>query len=133
MWAVKNHTPYAADRVWGRDKDGVHEWIVAVKGTFDIKPDGSTKLADEQLKPLLLPEYHGEPGANCDGDSESRVANGDRRPHDAGIGDRTRCEWWSVDWSCGDVGEFEHSRRDCLDDGRGDGGVTRRCDHSSFQ
>ena len=64
MWRVINHTPYKAESTWGRDKDGVHEWIVAVKGTFDIKPDGSLNLADEQLEPLLLPEYNGEAGVS---------------------------------------------------------------------
>ena len=64
MWAVTNRTPYKVGRVWGRDKEGVHEWIVAVKGTFDIKSDGSLRLADEQLEPLLLPEYNGEPGVS---------------------------------------------------------------------
>lgn len=64
MWAVVNHTPYKVESTWGRDKEGVHEWIVAVKGTFDIKPDGSLKLADEQLEPLLLPEYNGEVGVS---------------------------------------------------------------------
>lgn len=62
MWAIKNRTPYKAAGSWGRDKNGVHEWIVAVKGTFDIKPDGSLALADEQLDPLLAPEHNGEPG-----------------------------------------------------------------------
>jgi len=62
MWAVSNQTPYAAERSWGRDKDGIHEWIVAVKGTFDIKPDGSLSVADEQAEPLLLPEFRGESG-----------------------------------------------------------------------
>lgn len=61
MWAVTNHTPYKVKKTWGRNKEDVHEWIVAVKGTFDIKPDGSLRLADEQLEPLLLPEYNGEP------------------------------------------------------------------------
>ena len=64
MWRVRNQTPYKVGRGWGRDKDGVHEWIVAVKGTFDIRPDGTVGLADEQVEPLLLPEYHGEPGAS---------------------------------------------------------------------
>jgi hypothetical protein len=64
MWAVKNYTPYKADRIWGRDKDGVHEWIVAVKATYDIKPDGSVERADEQLEPLLAAEFHGEPGVS---------------------------------------------------------------------
>jgi hypothetical protein len=64
MWAVVNRTPYSAERSWGRDKDGVHEWIVAVKGTFDIKPDGALALAEEQLPPLLMPEYNGEAGTS---------------------------------------------------------------------
>ena len=34
MWSIANHTPYKVGSTWGRDKDGVHEWIVAVKGTF---------------------------------------------------------------------------------------------------
>ena len=64
MWTVTNHTPYKVESTWGRDKDGVHEWIVVVKGTFDIKTDGSVKLANEQIEPLLLPEYSGEPGVS---------------------------------------------------------------------
>jgi hypothetical protein len=64
MWAVRNRTSYKVGRIWGRDKDGVHEWIVAVKGTFDIKPDESLTLADEHVEPLLLPEYNGEPGVS---------------------------------------------------------------------
>ena len=62
MWAIDNHTRYAVGSTWARDKDGVHEWIVAVKGTFDIKNDGNLFLADEQPEPLLLPEYNGEDG-----------------------------------------------------------------------
>ena len=64
MWALDNRTPYAADRTWGRDRDGVPEWIVAVKGTFDVRPDGSLQLADEQVPPTLLPEYHGDAGTS---------------------------------------------------------------------
>src|SRR6266403_1807359 len=62
MWAIENHTPYKVRKTWGRDKDGVHEWIVAVKGTFDILADGSVELSEEQLEPLRLPEYYGESG-----------------------------------------------------------------------
>lgn len=64
MWTITNHTPYQTESTWGRDKEGVHEWIVAVKATFDIKPDGRLTLADEQLEPLLVPEYNGEAGAS---------------------------------------------------------------------
>ncbi len=62
MWKVVNHTPYGTGRVWGRDKNGVHEWIVGVRATYDIQPNGELKLADEQVPPLLLPEYNGEDG-----------------------------------------------------------------------
>ncbi|MCY1081635.1 DUF2169 family type VI secretion system accessory protein [Archangium lansingense] len=62
MWALNNRTAYAAERNWTRDRDGLHWWLVAVKATFDIGPDGRLKLADEQLPPVLMPEYFGEPG-----------------------------------------------------------------------
>jgi hypothetical protein len=61
MWMLTNRTPYAAERNWTRDKDGRHIWMVAVKATFDIALDGTLKLADEQLPPLLAPEFHGDP------------------------------------------------------------------------
>ena len=64
MWAVTNHTPYAAGRTWGRDKNGLHEWIVAVKATFDIKANGELVLAEKQLPPLLAPEYNGDDGVS---------------------------------------------------------------------
>jgi hypothetical protein len=62
MWALINKTPYAAERNWTRDKDGVHWWLVALRATFDMAPNGSLKLADEQLPPVLEPEYFGKPG-----------------------------------------------------------------------
>lgn len=62
MWAIDNRTPYRAGKSWTRDRDGVHLWIVSVKATYDILPDGRTALAEEQLAPLIAPEYRGEPG-----------------------------------------------------------------------
>jgi hypothetical protein len=62
MWTLFNKTPYAADRNWTRDKTGVHWWIVAVRATFDVDAGGRVTLADDQLPPLLAPEYFGEPG-----------------------------------------------------------------------
>jgi hypothetical protein len=61
MWMVQNETPFAADRNWGVDKNGVKSWIVAVKATFDILPDGSTQLAREQSPPLLDAKFRGDP------------------------------------------------------------------------
>ena len=62
MWATRNRTPYSVGTTWGRTKDGVHEWIVAVRATFDVQPSGATRLADEQPEPLLAPVYWGEDG-----------------------------------------------------------------------
>jgi hypothetical protein len=62
MWMLNNRTPYAAERSWVRGKRGEHNWIVAVKATFSIAPNGSLKAADEQLPPVLAPEYKGDPG-----------------------------------------------------------------------
>lgn len=62
MWTLTNRTSYAAERSWTRDQHGVHWWIVAVRGTFDIALDGRLRLADEQLPPTLAPEYFGAPG-----------------------------------------------------------------------
>lgn len=62
MWQVDNRTPFAAERAWVRDRDGQEIWLVAVKATFDILPDGSTEVAAEQPPVLRAPVYHGEPG-----------------------------------------------------------------------
>ena len=62
-WAIDNHTPFAAERAWGRDKDGVPEWFVAVRGTFDIKPEGTLAIADEQSR-RCSSEYNGDDGVS---------------------------------------------------------------------
>jgi hypothetical protein len=64
MWGLDNQTPYAAERNWTRDKDGIHQWVVAVKASFDISLDGTLRLQDVQPPPILAPDYHGEPGAS---------------------------------------------------------------------
>jgi hypothetical protein len=64
MWAIDNRTAYAAERNWTRDKHGVHLWLVAVRATFDVSPDGRVKLTDEQPPPLLEPQYRGDPAAS---------------------------------------------------------------------
>lgn len=61
MWTLTNQTPYAAERSWVRDKDGAEVWLVAVKGTFDILLDGTTKLSEEQEKVVLAPIFSGNP------------------------------------------------------------------------
>jgi len=62
MWQLDNRTPFAAERGWVRDRNGAEVWLVAVKCTFDILPDGSTNVSSEQPPVLRAPEHHGEPG-----------------------------------------------------------------------
>jgi len=62
MWALDNRTPFAADRSWVRDRDGAEVWLVAVKGTFNIHPDGTTSVADQQAEVQVAAKYSGEPG-----------------------------------------------------------------------
>lgn len=62
MWDVDNQTRYTHAHSWDRDRDGADTWIVVIKGTFDILPDGSTRVAAEQLPVSILPQHHGAPG-----------------------------------------------------------------------
>src|SRR5208282_5530552 len=62
VWMLDNQTPYAAERNWVLDKNAAKSWVVAIKATFDILPDGTTKVADKQEEPLYGEEYLGEPG-----------------------------------------------------------------------
>ncbi len=63
MWLCTNKTAYAAERSWIQDKDANRIWIVAVKATYDIQPDGTTNLADKQEPVLLMGKPRGEFGA----------------------------------------------------------------------
>lgn len=58
MWLVSNRTPYVAERSWLQDKDANKIWLVVVKATFDILPNGSTRLSQQQVPVhrVALPE-----------------------------------------------------------------------------
>ncbi|HSI49050.1 MAG TPA: DUF2169 domain-containing protein [Ideonella sp.] len=62
MWQIENHTPFGAERAWARDRDGAEVWLVAIKATFDIAPDGGLTIADQQPPPEKTTVYFGEPG-----------------------------------------------------------------------
>ncbi|WP_431125274.1 DUF2169 family type VI secretion system accessory protein [Variovorax paradoxus] len=57
MWQLDNRTPYAAERTWVRDRDGAEIWLVAVKCSFDISPDGETSVAPEQPPVAQAPVF----------------------------------------------------------------------------
>lgn len=57
MWQLDNRTPYAAERTWVRDRDGAEIWLVAVKCSFDISPDGETSVAARQPPVAQAPVF----------------------------------------------------------------------------
>ncbi|MEM7156591.1 MAG: DUF2169 domain-containing protein [Myxococcota bacterium] len=40
----------------------MHWWVVAIRATYDVDAQGKLELAEEQLPPLLAPEYFGDAG-----------------------------------------------------------------------
>jgi len=61
MWMLSNDTPFAAERTLTCNKDGSDVWVVAVKATFLIEPDGTTIVADEQAGVVPAPQHSGDP------------------------------------------------------------------------
>ncbi len=61
MWQIENHTPFGAQSIFTRDRDGAETWLVAVKASYLIKSDGRLDIG-EQKDPVLSPQYLGEPG-----------------------------------------------------------------------
>lgn len=49
MWRLDNNTPFAADASWIRGVDGNEIWVVTVKATYDIMPDGRTHVSSTQV------------------------------------------------------------------------------------
>lgn len=71
MWLLSNNTPFAAERTWVRDQNGAEVWIVAVKGSFVIRPDSQQVLDSEQKEISRVPEFTGDPGCSsliCESD-----------------------------------------------------------------
>lgn len=62
MWCLTNRTPFAVERNWVRDRDGIHWWVVAIRATYDVDPVGRLVPGDEQLPPVMAPEHFGEVG-----------------------------------------------------------------------
>lgn len=58
MWALDNRTPFAVDSGWIRDINGAEVWVVAVKASYVILPDGTTHVAAEQTPVFSGPIPH---------------------------------------------------------------------------
>ena len=57
MWSLVNRTRFAAERTFARDPEGAEVLVVAVKGTFDIHPDGATSVAEQQVPLCRVPVF----------------------------------------------------------------------------
>lgn len=62
MWSLDNLTPYAADSLCTLAPDGARVWNVVVKITYTMTEGQPLTLADEQVPPILVPEFSGEEG-----------------------------------------------------------------------
>ena len=80
MWLVANKTPFAADYAWVLDQAGNKIWLVVVKATFAIGPDGSCHLTGAESQCVRWPTRMESLGkAACD--IEAGLAAGQsRRP-----------------------------------------------------
>jgi hypothetical protein len=61
MLQLRNDTPFETDRAILLDKGGNHVWIVVVKATYTLHPDGHLELAKKQEPVCKSPEYRGAP------------------------------------------------------------------------
>jgi hypothetical protein len=62
--ALENETPYAAERAVLLDADGTKVWVVAVKATYALAPDGGCAPHPDPDPVALAPRYSGAPGAS---------------------------------------------------------------------
>lgn len=61
MWLLDNETPFAVERTWIRDGRGAEFWLVVVRASFEITPDGQQVLAEAQTEVKRAPEFGGDP------------------------------------------------------------------------
>lgn len=56
-----NNTPFLAISFPARDQHGQPSHVLVMRATFDIKPEGTLELSNNQEPIVLTDEYHGEP------------------------------------------------------------------------
>ncbi|RUV71951.1 MAG: DUF2169 domain-containing protein [Mesorhizobium sp.] len=66
MWILSNETPFAAQESWTRDERGHEIWLVAIKASFEIDPDGKQRLLKDQTPVNLAPVYGSDPNELLD-------------------------------------------------------------------
>lgn len=60
LWTADNYTPFAIGRAFVRDREGRETWVVATRGTFSIRSDGSIMVAEQQEPVSRVPRYLGD-------------------------------------------------------------------------
>jgi hypothetical protein len=60
MWQLVNNTSFAADKTLIADRNGADMWVVALKCTYTIRPDGATEVAEDQAKIVPAPKHRGD-------------------------------------------------------------------------
>lgn len=66
MWLLSNETPFAAERSWTRDENGHEVWLVAIKASFEIAPDGKQTPLEDQLPVNMAPIFASDPNELLD-------------------------------------------------------------------
>jgi hypothetical protein len=66
MWILSNQTPFAAQESWTRDERGHEVWLVAIKASFEIGPDGRQRLLKQQTPVNLAPVHGADPNELLD-------------------------------------------------------------------
>ncbi len=62
MLQLQNNTPYQAERAALVDKDGNQIWVVIVKASYVVRPDGTTEVDPDQEPVCKVPSYAGAAG-----------------------------------------------------------------------
>ncbi|BCH33436.1 hypothetical protein MesoLjLc_53660 [Mesorhizobium sp. L-8-10] len=66
MWILSNETPFAAQESWTRDENGHEIWLVAIKASFEIAPDGRQTLLEKQIPVNMAPVFASDPNELLD-------------------------------------------------------------------
>jgi hypothetical protein len=66
MWLLLNETPFAAQESWTRDENGHEIWLIAIKASFEIEPDGKQVLLKKQIPVNMAPVFADDPNELLD-------------------------------------------------------------------
>lgn len=68
MLPLSNQTPFAAEGLWTRDERGYEVWLVAIKASFQIDPEGKQTPLKKQIPVNMAPVFASDPNEMIDED-----------------------------------------------------------------